>query len=348
MKFCLVSSNNTEAGKIIKDCLRDEYSSDIVSSPKHCLEKFKERRYESLFIDIAHLLSLDETKGPESNYRSLLQHFWKIFPSVEIVILCEQISIRKAVEAVKAGASNYLTYPIDKKETRYIVDSTIETTRAQFELDYFREQFRDTDSLRIIGTKNQVMKDIFEKIKHVAPTNATVLIIGETGTGKGVVAKLIHAHGPRRNRQFISFHCGAIPENLIESELYGHEKGSFTGAIRRKMGKFEIAKDGTLFLDEIGTMPLSAQVKLLNVLQEKYFQRIGGEDNIYTDARIIAASNTNLKQMSDKGEFRKDLFFRLNVFPIELPPLRERREDIPSLAKEFLYRLNKTHSKKHI
>jgi transcriptional regulator with GAF, ATPase, and Fis domain len=189
------------------------------------------------------------------------------------------------------------------------------------------------------------MKNVFDKVKSVASTKTTVLIAGETGTGKGVIAKLIHQHSHRRDGPFIAVHCGAIAENLLESELFGHEKGSFTGAIRRKLGKFEIAQNGTIFLDEIGTMSYSAQIKLLQVLQDKIFQRVGGEEAVQSDVRIIAASNVDLNLLSSEGKFRKDLFYRLNVFPIEIPSLRGRLEDIPLMVNTFLERLNKYHLK---
>jgi transcriptional regulator with GAF, ATPase, and Fis domain len=185
------------------------------------------------------------------------------------------------------------------------------------------------------------MQAVFEKIRSVAPTKSTVLLMGETGTGKGVMARLIHHHSNRQDSQFISVHCGAIPDTLLESELFGHEKGAFTGAVRRKLGKFEIAHGGTIFLDEIGTLTPSAQIKLLQVLQDGTFQRVGGESTIQVNVRVIAATNIDLKKMCDEGLFRKDLYYRLNVFPIEIPPLRERTEDIPHLARCFLTELNR-------
>jgi transcriptional regulator with GAF, ATPase, and Fis domain len=185
------------------------------------------------------------------------------------------------------------------------------------------------------------MSEVFEKVRAVAPTESTVLITGETGTGKGVIAKLIHEHSRRADKQFISVHCGAIPDTLLESELFGHEKGAFTGAIRRKLGKFEIAQGGTIFLDEIGTISSSMQIKLLQVLQERTFQRVGGELSISADVRIIIATNADLQKMCQEGSFRRDLFYRLNVFPIEIPPLRERLADIPLLLDTFLKKLNR-------
>jgi DNA-binding NtrC family response regulator len=247
--------------------------------------------------------------------------------------------------AVKAGASNYITYPINPAEVNYVIENVYESLIMQSEVDYLRDKFWETDSLEIIQTKNPKMKIVFDKIRSVASTKSTVLLTGETGTGKGVLANLIHRHSNRSDVQFISVHCGAIPDTLLESELFGHEKGAFTGAIRRKLGKFEIAQGGTMFLDEIGTITPSAQIKLLQVLQDGIFQRVGGEDTIEANVRVIAATNTDLKKMCDDGQFRKDLYYRLNVFPIELPPLRERVEDVPYFVEEFLKRMNRLNKK---
>jgi transcriptional regulator with GAF, ATPase, and Fis domain len=184
------------------------------------------------------------------------------------------------------------------------------------------------------------MNKVFEQIRSVAPTKSTVLLIGETGTGKNVLAQLIHQQSNRKDDQFISVHCGAIPDTLIESEMFGHEKGAFTGAVRRKMGKFEFATGGTIFLDEIGTITPAAQIKLLQVLQDGTYQKVGGEETLKTDVRVITATNADLKNMCNQGTFRNDLYYRLNVFPIEIPPLRKRLEDIPLFIETFLNKLN--------
>jgi transcriptional regulator with GAF, ATPase, and Fis domain len=184
------------------------------------------------------------------------------------------------------------------------------------------------------------MNRIFEQIRSVAPTRSTVLLIGETGTGKSVLAKLVHQQSNRKDDQFISVHCGAIQDTLIESEMFGHEKGAFTGAVRNKMGRFEIATGGTIFLDEIGTITPAAQIKLLQVLQDGTYQKVGGEQTFKTDVRVITATNADLKNMCHEGTFRKDLYYRLNVFPIEIPPLRDRSEDIPLFITSFLNKLN--------
>ncbi len=345
MKYAFAVTLHKDAQNVLAASLSREYVVESTRSVSEALERFQSKRFDFLFLDIELLISSNPEGDSKLDLHKLLRPFRKILPSAGIIVLCPPERTRLAVEAVRAGADNYLPYPIDAKEARYIVETTVEAARAQFELDYFRDQFWSSDSLRIVSTKNEYMKEVFGKIKSVAPADTTVLLTGDTGTGKGVVAKLIHSHSPRKDRQFISVHCGAIPENLIESELFGHEKGAFTGAIRRKLGKFEIAHGGTLFLDEVGTMPPAAQVKLLRVLQERTIQRVGGEDDIKIHVRLIAATNEDLGQMAGKGEFRRDLYYRLNVFPIELPPLSQRIEDIPQLAREILHRLNKENTK---
>jgi DNA-binding NtrC family response regulator len=212
-------------------------------------------------------------------------------------------------------------------------------------LDYLRDHFWQSDCLETIRTKNAEMKKIYNKIRSVAPTKSTVLLTGETGTGKGVLAKLIHRHSNRQENQFISIHCGAIPDNLIESELFGHEKGAFTGATKKRLGKFEIANGGTIFLDEIGTIQPSAQIKLLQVLQDQEFYPVGSEISIQANVRVIAATNVDLKSLSEQGAFRQDLYYRLNVFPLEVLPLRKRIEDLPYFVDFFLRRLNQFHQK---
>jgi transcriptional regulator with GAF, ATPase, and Fis domain len=209
-----------------------------------------------------------------------------------------------------------------------------------------RDQFWHIDSLELIQTKSSAMKKVFDKIQSVSPTKSTVLLAGDTGTGKSVLAKLIHQHSNRGDAQFISVHCGAIPDTLVESEMFGHEKGAFTGAIKRKLGKFEIAHGGTIFLDEIGTITPAAQIKLLQVLQDGIFQRVGGEEILKTDVRVIAATNADLNKMCAEGQFRKDLYYRLNVFPIEIPALSQRIEDIPLFIDTFLRNLNNYSLKK--
>jgi len=344
MKYILVASQNQEACDAIRQAFAPGYRVYDVSSTATCLERFRQRRYDFTFIDLELLRESNPAVG-HYDYKAALWPFREVFPAAEIIVISSQEMIREAVMAVKAGASNYLTYPIDKEEAKYVAQSLYESVRMESELSYLRDSFWQADSLEVVQTNSALMSEVFEKVRAVAPTRSTILLTGETGTGKGVVATLIHRHSLRREKQFISTHCGAIPDTLLESELFGHEKGAFTGALRRKLGKFEIAHGGTIFLDEIGTITPSAQIKLLGVLQEKSFQRVGGEANIEVDVRIIAATNTNLKQMCDDGLFRRDLYYRLSVFPIEIPPLRERKEDIPLIAEQILKKLNKFHLK---
>jgi DNA-binding NtrC family response regulator len=340
MRSILVVTKDKDDYRIIRKCHRSAYRVDLASTSDTGLNMLHHRRYDYLFTDID-LLRNSEPGG----LKAALQALWQVFPTIEIVVMCPQADIREAVMAVKAGASNYLTYPLNPAEVKYVTESIDETILMQSELDYLRDQFWQVDSLELIQTKCEEMKALFSNIRSVAPTKSTVLLVGETGTGKGVLASLIHKHSNRNEAQFISVHCGAIPDTLLESELFGHEKGAFTGAIRRKLGKFEIAKGGTLFLDEIGTITPSAQIKLLQILQDGTFQRVGGEETIEANVRVIAATNTNLKKMCEQGLFRKDLYYRLNVFPIEVPPLRQRKEDIPHFVEVFLRRMNKFNAK---
>ncbi len=210
----------------------------------------------------------------------------------------------------------------------------------------FQEAILPPGSNYVMRTSNPQMQAVLRKVAAVAPTESTVLLTGETGTGKTVLARILHYQSLRRKHPFVSVQCSAVAEGLLESELFGHEKGAFTGAIRRKPGKFELAQHGSIFLDEIGTLSAAAQIKLLKVLEEKEFQRVGGEETIHSDVRIIAATNSDLKQLILEGTFRSDLYYRLNVFPIEVPPLRERREDIPLLVEAFLQRLDKVYRKR--
>jgi DNA-binding NtrC family response regulator len=340
MRSILVVTKDKDDYRIIRKCHRLAYRVDLAPTSDTALNMLHHRRYDYLFMDID-LLRASQPGG----YKTALQALWQVFPTIEIIVMCPQAEIREAVMAVKAGASNYLTYPLNPAEVKYVTESIDETVLMQSELDYLRDKFWLADSLELIQTKCDGMKAVFDKIRSVAPTKSTVLVIGETGTGKGVLASLIHKHSNRNEAQFISVHCGAIPDTLLESELFGHEKGAFTGAIRRKLGKFEIAKGGTIFLDEIGTVTPSAQIKLLQILQDGMFQRVGGEETIEANVRVIAATNTDLKKMCEEGLFRKDLYYRLNVFPIEVLPLRERKEDIRHFVEVFLRRMNKFNAK---
>ena len=341
MNYILIASRKEEARRVIEPCFAADHRVECVTSLAACRQRFEQRRYELLFID----LELLQDGREDVDYKEQLRPFWKAFPTAEVVVLAPQSQIRQAVRAVKAGASDYLTYPLNEREVELVVENIARSIQLQSELDYLRDAFWRGDSLIILKTHSPAMKDVFAKVQSVMRTDTTVLLTGETGTGKGVMATLIHQNSRRSAGQFISVHCGAIPENLLESELFGHEKGAFTGAVRRKLGRFEIADGGTIFLDEVGTLPMAMQVKFLQVLQDKTFSRVGGETLLTTDVRVIAATNADLEKMCEEGTFRRDLYYRLNVFPIEIPPLRERLADIPLLVQAFLERLNRHYGK---
>jgi DNA-binding NtrC family response regulator len=260
------------------------------------------------------------------------------YPDLTVIMVTGFGSINTAVEAMRLGAEDYLTKPCNNAELLFKIRRALDVRRKDRELKHLREELQSTYSFGNLLTRSDKMKHVIQSIRQVADTDVTILIQGESGTGKELVARALHYNSNRKGKPFIAVNCSAIPENLLESELFGHEKGAFTGALRQKVGKFEEANGGTLFLDEIGDLAPSIQTKLLRVLQEKTFERVGGNAPITVDIRIIAATNRDLEAMSKQGDFREDLFFRLNVFPIYLPPLRERLEDIPLLAEHFLQR----------
>ena len=340
MKTALVISRSEGALRQIDSCLPG-YSMYRSPDRENGLKMLQKKRIDLIFAD----LDLLRSEFPKADYQNILQPFWRFSPSAEIIIMTEPIMIREAVMAVKSGAGDYLTYPLNPAEIKFVTEHLYAARKKDSELDYLRDQFWETESHEIVRTRSPLMKKVFDKLRSAAPTKTTVMLYGETGVGKGIMAGLIHRHSNRKNQPYISLHCGAIPDTLMESELFGHEKGAFTGAVKRKLGKFEIAQEGTLFLDEIGTVTPTAQIKLLQVLQDRTFQRVGGEEVIDADVRIIAASNTDLKTTSEAGTFRKDLYYRLNVFPVEIPPLRDRLNDIPLLVDYFLKRLNLYYAK---
>ena len=342
MQHMLLLSKNQDVYRQLVPCFASEVQISRAENDNHAISMLQNRRYEYLFIDISMFSPADKNGG---NYRNFIQPFVSLYPTLDIIIITTVERIREAVIAVKEGASEYILFPIKSDDVSYALKNVKESLIVRSELDYLRDHFRENNIQQTMRTANTKMKAVYDKLKSVAPTNSTVLISGETGTGKGVLARLIHRHSNRKDAQFISVHCGAIPDTLLESELFGHEKGAFTSAVKRKLGKFEIADKGTIFLDEIGTITPAAQIKLLQVLQDGIFQRVGGEVTIRTDVRIVAATNMDLKKMCEEGQFRKDLYYRLNVFPIEVPLLMDRSEDIPHLAMMFLDRMNKLNTK---
>jgi DNA-binding NtrC family response regulator len=253
-----------------------------------------------------------------------------------VIMLTGTKSVKTAVDAMKFGAADYLSKPFDVDELRIIIDRVLNSSELEREVKQLRAQVVQRYAFHNLIGKSQGMQEIYSKIEQVADSRTTVLITGESGTGKELVAKALHYNSSRRERPFIALNCAALPETLIESELFGHEKGSFTDATARRVGQFELANTGTLFLDEIGDLSPITQAKLLRVIQEREFTRIGGVQPIKVDVRIVTATNKNLDDLVRKAQFREDLYYRINVIALVLPPLRERGEDIPLLAKHFL------------
>lgn len=259
----------------------------------------------------------------------------KISPSIPVVMMTAYASVKTAVEALKSDAYDYLTKPLEIEELKILIQKALDHYRLHEENVFLKERLADRfDFSKVIG-KSRPMKDLFETLSLIAPSDATVLIFGESGTGKELVANAIHQNSLRVEKPFIKVSCAALPETLLESELFGHERGAFTGALTRKAGRFQLANGGTLFLDEVSEMSSATQVKLLRVLQEREFEPLGSTKTIHVDIRLITATNKDLEAEVREGRFREDLFYRLNVIPIRLPSLRERREDIPLLAEHF-------------
>jgi two-component system response regulator HydG len=275
-----------------------------------------------------------------------LREIKKISPGIPVIIITAYASVETAVQALQAGAHDYLTKPLDIDELRFKVQQSLEFWRLKEDNILQKRRIENLfDASRIVG-RSQKMKDVLETVAMVAPTEASVLILGESGTGKELIANALHQGSTRTDKRFIKVNCAALPETLLESELFGHEKGAFTGAIGRRPGRFELADGGTIFLDEIGEMTMATQAKLLRVLQEREFEPLGSTKTVKVDIRIIAASNKILAEEVKRGTFREDLFYRLNVVPIYLPSLRERKEDVPLLIEHFLGIYNEKNGRK--
>src|SRR5262245_38892711 len=303
------------------------YTSRPTAGAREALEVIQQTEFDIALIDI---------KMPGMDGMELQARLREADPDLTVIVMTGYASVETAVQALKRGAYDYITKPVDPDELSHLVEKALEHRRAKREVVRLRENLQEAfPNFELIG-KSDAMKKVFESIEMVAPTDATVLITGESGTGKEVVARAIHTASPRRYMPMVTIHCGALTETLLESELFGHEKGAFTGAQYRKKGKFEVADGGTVFLDEISDISLKTQTDLLRVLQEKEIVRVGGNQQIKVDFRCIAATNKNLETLVKAGSFRPDLYYRLHVFCIDLPPLRDRREDIPLLVAHFL------------
>jgi DNA-binding NtrC family response regulator len=325
----LVVEDNELAGRQLQQLLqRDpQLRVDIMNDGNRALQHLAEHNYSMVITDLRmpHLDGMQLIK--EVQHRRL---------PVTVIVTTGHGSIDEAVEAIQLGAYDFLTKPIDVDKLRLVVQRALRERSLQDEVAQLRGQLQDRFSFHNILSKNPHMHAVFELISNVAHSNTTVLIEGETGTGKEQVARAIHQTSENRSGPLIAVNCAALPETLLESELFGHEKGAFTSAVGQRRGRFEMADGGTIFLDEVGDVPATMQAKLLRVLQERRFERVGGTESIEVDVRIIAATNRSLKRMVKQGKFREDLYYRLNVVKIHLPPLRDRLEDIPLLATHFM------------
>lgn len=293
-------------------------------------------------------LIIADYKLPKKDGIKILEKVKEDQPDIPVIIITAYGTIELAVEAMKKGAEDFILKPIDPEHLILVVEKAISRQKVLKENLLLKGESKIFFPCPEIIGKSPVMQKVYEDAKKVAQTDATVLLLGESGTGKELFARAIHSLSKRSNGPFLAINCAAIPETLIENELFGHEKGSFTGAISRQLGKFELANGGTIFLDEIGELPKEMQVKVLRVLQEKSFERIGGSTTIKVDVRILCASNKDLKKEVEEGRFREDLYYRINIFPIYLPPLRERLSDIPDLVEHFLLKYSNEFGKKKI
>src|SRR6187551_2439649 len=302
----------------------------------------------ALLADHDVALIVTDQRMPKMTGLELLKEAKAIRPDAVGIILTAFTDVDVLIEAINLGqVYRYITKPWDAKEVRGVLQYAIERFHLQHEnkrlqaqlaeyTGYLNQQLHgEFDFGNIIG-ESAALNEVLSKVEQVAPTNSTVLLRGETGTGKELVAHAIHINSPREEKPFVRVNCAALAPGILESELFGHEKGSFTGAVERRRGRFELADGGTLFLDEVGDLPMEVQIKLLRTLQEREFERVGGAETIKVDVRLVSATNRNLEQMIEDGEFREDLYYRLNVFPINLPPLRDRLEDLPVLVQHFI------------
>ncbi len=309
------------------------YSVDYAENGLVALDCLRQQAYDLAFVDI---------RMPDLDGLSLLSQTRDAEVTTPIVLITAQNTMANAIEAMKRGAYDYVTKPFDIEEVHILVRRALEMQRQAQDLSRLQQETRKRFELgvEIVGT-TPGMQEIFKTIGRVAPTDATVLIEGESGTGKELIARAIHSYSPRWSSAFTALNCSAVPRELLESELFGHERGAFTGATGQRAGVFEVAQGGTLFLDEIGDMPLELQAKLLRVVQEKELTRVGGREVIKTDVRLIAATNQDLERAVAQSKFREDLYFRLRVVPIRVPPLRQRSGDIPDLVHYFLDKINR-------
>ncbi len=315
---------------------RDGHAVQTAASGEEALEKIEETHFDILLVDI----KMEGISGLD-----VLRKVKESDPDAEVVMITAYGSIPSAIEAMKDGAFDYMLKPFDPNELGVLIEKIVQHQEQARENIYLKEQYKDRTRFESMIGQAKPMQEIFDLICDVAPMDSTVLITGETGTGKGLAAKAIHTNSSRRNGPFVTVNCGAIPEHLMESELFGHQKGAFTDAKETKKGRLELAHGGTLFLDEIGEISMRMQIDLLRVLEDRVFYRVGGTQPIEVDFRVIAATNRDLETAIKSGDFREDLFYRLNVISFIMPSLSQRKEDIPLLAEHFLYRFSQETNK---
>ncbi len=317
--------------------LEDDYRVLTAENGRQALKVFQKEPIELVLLDV---------NMPDMDGLEVLRKIKEQDEEVDVIMVSALNLARKAVEAIKLGAYDYITKPYEPEDILSTVARVMDKRNLRKELDFLRREVEASHGFEEIVSQNKTILEIFQLIKKVAITATNVLIIGESGTGKELIARSIRRQGGRKNSPFVAINCAAIPSELMESEMFGHERGAFTGAHTRTIGKFEHANGGTLFLDEISALRSDLQAKLLRVLQEREIERIGSNKPIKIDIRVISATNTNLEDAVVRGKFRQDLYFRLNVVPISIPPLRDRKEDIPLLAKHFLNKFNTAFNKK--
>ncbi len=338
MASLLVVEDKSAMQQMLEATLTGEgFDVDIAGNGKEAIEKVKNRRYDLVLTD----LKLPDVDGIE-----VLSKVKEIDPEMSVIVMTAYGTVETAVEAMKIGAFDFITKPFDTDRLSMLVNRALENRRLVAENILLKEELANSYGLTEIIGKSAKIKEATGLVQKVSPSDTTVLLLGESGTGKELFARAIHFLSPRKDGSFVAINCAAIPRELLENELFGSEKGAFTSSHARKMGKFEIAEGGTIFLDEIGDMDVSLQAKLLRVLQEKKFERLGGTKTTDVNVRVIAASNMDLKDAIKKRLFREDLFYRLSVFPITVPPLRDRREDVQALAGHFIQKFCKEMNKK--
>ncbi len=336
-KLLIVDDELSVRDSLNKWFREEGYEVHTAEDANEALTRMAETKFDAALLDI----KMRGTDGIE-----LQKRMHEIDPELIAIMMTGYASVETAVQALKNGAYDYVTKPLDPDEIAHLVKNALSHRHAREENVRLRETVAEISQHPDLIGQSVAMKKVFDAIETVGPTDATVLITGESGTGKELVARAIHAASPRRFHPMVTIHCGALTETLLESELFGHEKGAFTGAQYRKKGKFEIAEGGTAFLDEIGDISLKTQTDLLRVLQEREIVRVGGNQTIKVDFRAVAATNKSLEELIDEGKFRPDLFYRLNVFRIELPPLRDRKDDIPLLVDHFVRKFSLQMNKK--